>query len=99
MPAPNKRVTTLDLLAWKREARKIVALTAYDALFGRLVDEAGVDVILVGDSVNTVLAGQPTTLSATLEQMIYHARMVRAGVRRALVIIDMPFLTYHLSIE
>ncbi|HEX9580406.1 MAG TPA: 3-methyl-2-oxobutanoate hydroxymethyltransferase [Gemmatimonadales bacterium] len=98
MPA-TKRVTTLDLLAWKREGRKIVALTAYDALFGRLVDEAGVDVILVGDSLNTVLAGQPTTLSATLEQMIYHARMVRAGVERALLIVDMPFLTYQVSVE
>ena len=99
MPAPNKRVTTLDLLAWKREGRKIVALTAYDALFARLVDEAGVDVVLVGDSVNTVLAGQPTTLSATVEQMIYHARMVRAGVERALLVVDMPFMSYQVSIE
>lgn len=99
MPAPTKRVTTHDLLAWKREGRKIVALTAYDALFGRLVDEGGADVVLVGDSVNTVLAGQPTTLSATLDQMIYHARMVRAGVERALLIVDMPFLTYQVSVE
>jgi 3-methyl-2-oxobutanoate hydroxymethyltransferase len=99
MPPATKRVTTLDLLAWKRAGRKVVALTAYDALFGRLVDEAGADVILVGDSVNTVLAGQPTTLSATIEQMIYHSRMVRAGVERALLIVDMPFLTYQVSIE
>ena len=99
MPASAKRVTTHDLLAWKREGRKIVALTAYDALFGRLVDEGGADVVLVGDSVNTVLAGQPTTLSATLDQMIYHARMVRAGVERALLIVDMPFLTYQVSVE
>jgi 3-methyl-2-oxobutanoate hydroxymethyltransferase len=99
MPNPDKPITTLDLLAFKRAGRKIVALTAYDALFGRLVDEAGVDVVLVGDSVNTVLAGQETTLSATLEQMIYHGRMVRAGVRRALLVVDMPFLSYQLSAE
>jgi 3-methyl-2-oxobutanoate hydroxymethyltransferase len=99
MPGPGKRVTTLDLLDAKRAGRKIVALTAYDALFAQLLDESGVEVVLVGDSVNTVLAGQETTLSATLEQMIYHTRMVRAGVRRALVVIDMPFLTYQVSIE
>lgn len=92
-------VTTLDLLEMKRAGRKIVALTAYDALFGSLVDAAGADVILVGDSVNTVLCGQPTTLSATLEQMIYHGRIVRAGVRRALLVIDMPFLSYQVSVE
>jgi len=99
MLAPDKPVSTLDLLAFKRAGRKIVALTAYDALFGRLVDEAGVDVVLVGDSVNTVLAGQDTTLSATLDQMIYHGRMVRAGVRRALLVVDLPFLSYQVSLE
>src|SRR5690349_13708305 len=99
MPDELKPVTTHDIRAMKRAGTKIVALTAYDALFGALVDEAGADIILVGDSVNTVLAGQPTTLSATLEQMIYHGRMTRAGVRRALLIIDMPFLTYQVSIE
>jgi 3-methyl-2-oxobutanoate hydroxymethyltransferase len=76
-----------------------VALTAYDALFAALVDSAGTDVVLVGDSVNTVLCGQPTTLSATLEQMIYHGRIVRAGVRRALLVLDMPFMSYQVSIE
>jgi 3-methyl-2-oxobutanoate hydroxymethyltransferase len=95
----DKTVTTLDLLAMKREGRKIVALTAYDALFGGLVDACAVDVILVGDSLNTVLCGQPTTLSATLEQMIYHGRIVRAGVRRALLVLDMPFLSYQVSVE
>src|SRR3990172_1243569 len=99
MPNPAKRVSTLDLLEAKRAGRKIVALTAYDALFAQLLDESGVDIVLVGDSVNTVLAGQDTTLSATLEQMIYHTRMVRAGVRRALLFIDIPFLTYQVSIE
>lgn len=92
-------VTIRDLAVMKREGRRIVALTAYDALFGTLVDAAGVDIVLVGDSVNTVLCGQSTTLSATLEQMIYHGRMVRAGVQRAMLVIDMPFLTYQISIE
>lgn len=92
-------VTTLGLQAMKREGRKIVALTAYDALFAGLVDAAGTDVVLVGDSVNTVLCGQPTTVTATLEQMIYHGRIVRAGVRRALLVIDMPFLSYQISVE
>src|SRR3989304_295591 len=99
MPSPGKRVTTLDLLEAKRAGRKIVVLTAYDALFAQLLDESGVDIVLVGDSVNTVLAGQDTSLSAPLEPMIFPTRMVRAGVRRALVIIDMPFLTYQVSIE
>jgi 3-methyl-2-oxobutanoate hydroxymethyltransferase len=92
-------VSILDLRAMKREGRRIVALTAYDALFARLVDGAGVDVVLVGDSVNTVLCGQSTTLSATLEQMIYHGRMVRAGVERALLVLDMPFLSYQVSVD
>ena len=96
---PDSPVTTLRLSAMKRDGRKIVALTAYDALFGALVDDAGADIVLVGDSVNTVLAGQPTTLSATLDQMIYHGRMVRAGVTRALLVMDMPFLTYQVSPE
>ncbi|HEY2824858.1 MAG TPA: 3-methyl-2-oxobutanoate hydroxymethyltransferase [Gemmatimonadales bacterium] len=99
MPDELKPVTTHDIRAMKHAGTKIVALTAYDALFGALVDEAGADMVLVGDSVNTVLAGQPTTLSATLEQMIYHGRMTRAGVRHALLVIDMPFLTYQVSIE
>lgn len=97
--ADAKAVTTLDLLAWKQAKRRIVALTAYDALFGRLVDESGVDVILVGDSVNQVIAGAPSTLSATVDQMIYHATMVRRGVKRALLVVDMPFLSYQISAE
>jgi 3-methyl-2-oxobutanoate hydroxymethyltransferase len=92
-------VTTRDLGEMKRAGRKIVALTAYDALFGALVDQAGADIVLVGDSVNTVLCGQSTTLSATLEQMIYHGRSVRAGVERALLVVDMPFLSYQVSVD
>jgi len=92
-------VSVIDLRTMKREGRKIVAITAYDALFGRLVDAAGVDIVLVGDSVNTVLCGQPTTVSATLEQMVYHGRIARAGVERAMLVLDMPFLSYQVSIE
>jgi len=99
-PTPDRKtVTTRDLIAWKAAKRKIVAVTAYDALFGRLVDEAGVDVVLVGDSVNQVIAGQPSTLSATVDQMVYHGRMVRRGVTHALLVVDMPFLSYQISAE
>jgi 3-methyl-2-oxobutanoate hydroxymethyltransferase len=92
-------VTTLDLLKKKERREPIVMLTCYDALFARLLDEAGVDILLVGDSVNQVLAGAPTTLSATLDQMVYHTTIVRRGSERALVICDLPFLTYQVSRE
>jgi 3-methyl-2-oxobutanoate hydroxymethyltransferase len=95
----TRKITTLDLAVMKPEGRRIVMLTAYDALFAALLDQAGVDVLLVGDSVATVLGGEETTLSATLEQMIYHGRMVRKGASRALVVVDLPFLTYQVSIE
>jgi 3-methyl-2-oxobutanoate hydroxymethyltransferase len=95
----KKHVSAPDLAAMKRAGQKIVMLTAYDALFGRLIDEAGVDVILVGDSVTTVLCGEPTTIPATLDQMIYHGRIVRRGVSRALLVVDLPFMTYNISLE
>src|SRR5712671_2027878 len=94
-----KPVTTHELLAMKERGERIVALTCYDVLFARLLDESGVDILLVGDSVNQVLAGAETTLSATLEQMIYHTKIVRRGTTHALVICDMPFLTYQVSRE
>src|SRR5467141_4053434 len=90
-------VTTRALLEMKEKGERIVALTCYDALFARLLDASGVDILLVGDSVNQVLAGAETTLSATLEQMIYHTKIVRRGAERALVVCDMPFLTYQVS--
>jgi 3-methyl-2-oxobutanoate hydroxymethyltransferase len=82
----------------KAAGRRIVVLTCYDATFTRLLEDAGVDVLLVGDSLNQVLAGHETTLSATLDQMIYHAGSVRRAARRALVFVDLPFLTYQVSI-
>jgi 3-methyl-2-oxobutanoate hydroxymethyltransferase len=94
-----RKVTIRTLLAKKTKGEPIVMVTAYDALFAHLAEEGGVDVLLVGDSVNQVLAGEPSTLSATLEQMLYHARMVARGARRALVILDLPFLSYQISRE
>jgi 3-methyl-2-oxobutanoate hydroxymethyltransferase len=94
-----KPVTTLDLLKLKSAGTRIVMLTCYDALFARLLDASGIDILLVGDSVNQVLGGAESTLSATLDQMIYHTRIVRRGTRRALVVCDMPFLTYQVTRE
>ena len=90
-------VTTHELLRMAAEGERIVALTCYDALFARLLDASGVDILLVGDSVNQVLAGAETTLSATLDQLIYHTTMVRRGAQRAMVVCDMPFLTYQVN--
>jgi 3-methyl-2-oxobutanoate hydroxymethyltransferase len=91
------RITVRDFQARKARGERLVVVTAYDALFGRLVDEGGVDAVLVGDSVGNLLAGYETTLPVTLDQMIYHARSTRAGVKRALLVVDMPFLTYQVS--
>jgi 3-methyl-2-oxobutanoate hydroxymethyltransferase len=97
--AAERRVTVRDVIARKGSGERLVVVTAYDALFGRLVDEAGVDCVLVGDSLGTVIAGYDSTVPVTLDQMIYHASAVRRGVSRALVIVDMPFLTYQPSAE
>ena len=94
-----RSLTVRDFAEKKKKGEKIVMMTAYDALFGRLVDEAGVDSILVGDSVGTAVMGYSSTLPVTLDHMIYHAAAVRRGVKRALIIIDMPFLSYQASIE
>jgi 3-methyl-2-oxobutanoate hydroxymethyltransferase len=91
-------MTVTDLITMKAAGRRIVVLTCYDAVFARLLEPAGVDVLLVGDSLNQVLAGHETTLSTTLDQMIYHAAAVRRGSRRALVFVDLPFLTYQISL-
>ena len=92
-------ITTRTLLEMKEKGERIVALTCYDALFARLLDASGIDILLVGDSLNQVLAGAASTLSATLEQMIYHTTIVRRGAERAMVICDMPFLTYQITPE
>ncbi|RDV84252.1 3-methyl-2-oxobutanoate hydroxymethyltransferase [Ammonifex thiophilus] len=93
------KVTTADFKRWKREKRLITMLTAYDYSLARLVDEAGIDAILVGDSVGNVVLGYPNTLPVTMEEMLHHTRAVVRGVKRALVIGDMPFLSYQVSKE
>ncbi|MFP5471593.1 MAG: 3-methyl-2-oxobutanoate hydroxymethyltransferase [Bacteroidia bacterium] len=90
-----KRVTTHSLLEMKMNGEKISMLTAYDFSLGRIVDQAGIDVILVGDSASNVMAGHETTLPITLDQMIYHASSVIRAVERALVVVDLPFGTYQ----
>ncbi len=92
----NKRkVTTSRLIEMKQRGEKIAMLTAYDYSMAKLIDEAGMDVILVGDSASNVMAGNMTTLPITLDQMIYHAKSVVKGTQRALVVCDMPFGTYQ----
>lgn len=90
-----RKVTTRRLIEMKQRGEKIACLTAYDYSMARLIDEAGVDFILVGDSASNVMAGHTTTLPMTLDQMIYHATSVVRGVKRALVVCDMPFGTYQ----
>lgn len=98
MNADPRPLTIVDLVAMKAAARRVVMLTCYDAVFARVLEEAGVDVLLVGDSLNQVIAGHETTLNTTLDQMIYHAAAVRRASRRALVFVDLPFLTYQVTI-
>ncbi|HNC50565.1 MAG TPA: 3-methyl-2-oxobutanoate hydroxymethyltransferase, partial [bacterium] len=93
------KVTTEQLRRMKQSGEKISALTAYDAIMASLLDESGMDMILVGDSASTVFAGNDTTLPMTMEQMLYHVRVVTKSVKRALVVADMPFMSYHVSVE
>jgi 3-methyl-2-oxobutanoate hydroxymethyltransferase len=90
-----KRVTTHQLQEMKNRGEKITMLTAYDFSIGKILDGAGVDVLLVGDSASNVIAGHETTLPITLDQMIYHASSVIRGVKRALVVVDLPFGSYQ----
>jgi 3-methyl-2-oxobutanoate hydroxymethyltransferase len=90
-----KRVTTHVLQAMKEQGEKIAMLTAYDFSLARILDEAGIDVLLVGDSASNVMAGHETTLPITLDQMIYHASSVVRAVKRALVVVDLPFGSYQ----
>ena len=90
-----KRVTTKSVVEMKANGEKISMLTAYDYTFAKLLDSAGIDVLLVGDSASNVMAGHETTLPITLDQMIYHASSVVRGVSRALIVVDLPFGTYQ----
>lgn len=91
----KKKVTTSRIIDMKARGEKIAMLTAYDFTMAKLLDEAGIDMILVGDSASNVMVGNDTTLPITLDQMIYHAKCVSNGVERALVVCDMPFGTYQ----
>lgn len=91
------KVTTASLRTMKAEGKRIAALTAYDFTMARILDEAGVDVLLVGDSLGTVVQGHGTTVPVTMGQMVYHCSMVSRAARRALLIGDMPFLSYQVS--
>ena len=91
----NRKVTTHRLFEMKQRGEKISMLTAYDYSMATIIDQAGIDVILVGDSASNVMAGNVTTLPMTLDQMIYHGKSVVRGVNRALVVVDMPFGTYQ----
>ena len=95
----RKRVTVPDVLGAKTQRRKISALTAYDFTFARIVDAAGVDLVLVGDTLSAVVQGHTNTLPVTLDEMIYHCRCVSRGVEHALLVGDMPFMSYQVSPE
>ena len=96
-PPKGRKVTTQSLLRMKKRGERITALTAYDYLMAELLDEAGIDLILVGDSAAMTVQGKYTTVTVTLEQMIYHATFVSKAVDRALVVGDLPFMSYQVN--
>ncbi len=98
MSSEPRTLTIPDLRERKRQGQKLAVLTCYDALFAGLLD-GDVDILLVGDSLNQVIAGRETTLSATLDQMIYHAQAVCRGASRSLVFVDLPFMSYQVTVE
>jgi 3-methyl-2-oxobutanoate hydroxymethyltransferase len=92
-------MTILEIQQLKRERKKLAVVTAYDALFAHIVEQAGIRVMLVGDSLGMVVQGKPNTLTVTMEDMLYHTKLVAGAVQRALVIADMPFMSYQVSAE
>jgi 3-methyl-2-oxobutanoate hydroxymethyltransferase len=97
MPTESRPITVHDFSAWKTERKRISVLTCYDYHTARLLDTAGVDALLVGDSLGTAVQGRETTLGVTLDQVIYHAEMVARAARRAFVVADLPFMSYQVS--
>src|SRR5258708_7374806 len=93
------RTSILDLQKMKASGQRIPMLTAYDATSAKLVEAAGVPVILVGDSLGMVVQGHETTLPVTLDEMVYHGRAVVRGTKQALIILDLPFMTYKINAE
>jgi 3-methyl-2-oxobutanoate hydroxymethyltransferase len=99
-PAGKRESMTIpEFQRRKREHKRLILVTAYDALFTRIVEEAGIEAILVGDSLGVVVQGKKDTLAVTMEEMLYHTRLVAGAAKRALVIADMPFLSYQTSIS
>jgi len=97
--AERPRVTVREVLAKKQRGERLVMVSAYDALFARLSEEGGADLVLVGDSMANVILGLDSTVPVTMEQMIHHGAAVRRGVSRAMTIVDMPFMRYQVSTE
>lgn len=95
----NSKFTTQSFLEAKKKSEKITMLTAYDYSMAKILDESGVDAILVGDSLGMVFQGHESTLEVTMDEMVYHCRCVSRGLKRAFLVGDMPFLSYHVSIE
>lgn len=95
----TSKVTTEQLRRMKQRGEKIACLTAYDYIMAQLLDESEIDVILIGDSASTVFAGNDTTLPIRMEEMLYHVRVVAKAVQRALVVADMPFMSYQVSTD
>jgi 3-methyl-2-oxobutanoate hydroxymethyltransferase len=93
------RMTVPAFQQHKREGKKLILVTAYDALFAKIAEQAGIEIILVGDSLGVVVQGRADTLSVTMDDMLYHVRLVAGAAQRALVIADMPFLSYQVSVE
>ncbi len=93
------RMTVPAFQQYKREGKKLILVTAYDALFTKIAEQAGIEAILVGDSLGVVVQGKPDTLSVTMDDMLYHVRLVAGAAQRAVVIADMPFLSYQVSVE
>ncbi|RMH03083.1 MAG: 3-methyl-2-oxobutanoate hydroxymethyltransferase [Nitrospirae bacterium] len=92
-------MTVPEFAQYKQQGKKIAVVTAYDALFAKIIEQAGIEAILVGDSVGMVVQGNPTTLTVTMEEMLYHTRMVARATHQACVIADLPFLSYQVSVS
>src|SRR5574341_1525009 len=92
-----EKITVPEIVKMKQRGEKITCLTAYDYSFARILDEAGVDILLVGDSLGCVVQGRENTLPVRLDDMVYHTRAVARGTKRALIVGDMPFLSYQVS--
>ncbi len=95
----RKKITTKRLITMKQTGVKISALTAYDFLMARYLEECGIDVVLVGDSLGNVVQGNNTTLTVTLDEIIYHAKIVKKAIHTALLVVDLPFMSYHVDLK